>query len=248
MVAQAFLPVLLGPGNAALQLGFISPPLRPRTLIVLALPLLLGGAFFALRDKPPAPLPPASSFAPALPVLLAAARSAPSAPSPDVLAAFTDRRATMARLVREDPEAALAAALTPHEVASLPPDFQKLVERPLAGVGFYGVLAICSHGDDSDHAAACRVERHVFIEDREIPVAIYGSRRDRLTEEDASLYGVELDGVLALHADDAVVFPAERLSDDPAHAGHFAVIHRGRTTFFADRSALDAHLARLATP
>ena len=234
----------------------------PRPLLVSLLLLGLVACFYLMprQDRPPpasadspANVPPASTspvpLDPAdLSALLSAARTAPAAPSHELIAAFTARRAHLARLVREEPEAALAAALTPHEYASLPPELQALAERPLAGVGFYGVLAICTHDPLTGHSAACRIERHVFLEGREIPVTIYGSRRDRITEEEASLYGVELDGVLALHADDAVVLPAERMSDDPARAGQLALIHRGHVSFFADRASLDAHLARTASP
>ncbi len=233
-----------------------------RILFALLLAALISAYYFVPRERgaetspalPPSQSATTPSARPALapddlPGLLVAARAVASAPpSAELLAAFASRREIMARLVRDDPEAALAAALTPHEYASLPPELQALVERPLAGVGFYGVLAICTHDPLTGHSTACRIERHVFLDEREIPAAIYGARRDRLTEEEASLYGVELDGVLALHADDAVVFPAERMSDDHARSGHLALIHRGLTLFFADRASLDAHLARLPSP
>ncbi len=238
-------------------------PLRLILPVVLALGLALGFALF--RRGPAGPeaangvlatsrSTPSERMEFALseggkPVLLAARRFAGGDELPPAfLEALEERREAMARMVREDPAAALAAALTPHEFASLPPELQELVERPLAAVGFYGVLAICSHDPVTGHSAACRIERHVFIDGRDIPVSIYGARIGRLTEEDASLYGVEIGGVLALHADDAVVFPAERMSDDPAHAGHFAVIYRGHTSFFADRTAVDTHLSGLNTP
>lgn len=168
--------------------------------------------------------------------------------SPELLAAFTARRESMMRLIREDPETALAFALTPHEYASLPPELQALTERPIVGVGFYGVLAVCNHDSASGHSSACHIKHHIFVNDREIPVTIYGSRRDRLTEEDASLYGVELDGVLALHSDDAVVFPGERMSDDPTHIGQFALLYRGQTYFFPDGDSLQKYLSQIAKP
>lgn len=176
--------------------------------------------------------------------LLVQARAA-AAPAPELVASFAARRELMARLVRERPEEALAAALTPHEVESLPVELRGLVEKVVYGSGFYGVLATCNHSPLKEHTTDCKIEHHVIIDDREIPVSIYGSRLDRLTEEHASLYGIEIDGILALHEDDAVVFPAERMTDDPARAGQLAVIYFGETTFFEDQNALDEFLKRI---
>jgi hypothetical protein len=48
----------------------------------------------------------------------------------------------------------------------------------------------------------------VILDGQVLVASIYGARLRRLTEENASIYGVALDGVIALHKDDGVVQPA----------------------------------------
>ena len=116
----------------------------------------------------------------------------------------------------------------------------------MAGAGFYGVPAICSHGPEAEHGAQCRID--VTLGGVRHRASIDGSRRERVTEETASLYGVALDGKLALHEDDFVVLPGAAASSDPGRASRIALIHRGQTTDFPDQAALGMHGRALTPP
>jgi hypothetical protein len=155
------------------------------------------------------------------------------------------RRSAMVGLIASDPEAALLVSPSPADRALLPADFQSQIEQVVAGEGFYGVKAICNHDEFSAHGSGCRIEPEAVVNDTIYKASIYGTRKDRLTEEKASLYGVALDGKIALAEDDFVILPAEDISSDPAHAGQFAVTYKGRTTSVADEAALPAHIQSL---
>jgi hypothetical protein len=159
------------------------------------------------------------------------------------------RRPVMAALLASDPEAALLLTPSPVARATLPAELRGELEQIVAATGFYGVKAICNHAPGAAHAEACRIVPEAIIDGVIYPASIYGERQARLTEMDASLYGVVLDGRIALHPDDFVVLPAADVSPDPALAGQLAVIHHGRTTFTPGAASLPAHLqSLLASP
>jgi hypothetical protein len=151
------------------------------------------------------------------------------------------RREAMADLIASRPESALLATPAPAARAALPPEISGQLEQVVAGQGFYGVKAICNHDEFAGHGPGCRIEQEALINGKIYKASIYGSRMNRLTEENASLYGVALDGRIALHEDDYVVLPAEEATSDPARAGQLALIHNGEMTFFSDQAALETH-------
>lgn len=153
------------------------------------------------------------------------------------------RRAVMLRLIQEDPRAALAAALPRSLWEQLPDEIREQVEEPFATTAFYGVAAICHHGSEEGHNAQCRIERQVVLgfgtfDSKVLQASVYGSRQERLTEENASLFGVRLDGWVALHEDDRVVLPAEDWTSDPQYAGQLALIEHGQARYFPDEESL----------
>lgn len=193
-------------------------------------------------DTAPTPLPtPLADTAPTTgedPVSAFAAwvRLLPDAPLELGLKLAAERRPLIATWIREDPVRALAAGLTPYERARLPAELHPLVELPRAGVGFFGVAALCQHEPAAGHAATCRIEREVVWDfgtftAEIVPASVYGAGLERLTTEDASLYGLQLDGHIALHEHETVAFPASRFTDDPALADHVALVHRGQVSF-----------------
>jgi hypothetical protein len=230
-----------------------STPIAPRPRLVTPLDETGHPAGPPVLSSTPAralPVPPA--FA-AFDSWLARHAAASPADRPALLAEgralLAARRPVMADLIASDPEAALLLTPSPVARATLPADLRDELEQIVAATGFYGVKAICNHAPGAAHAEACRIVPEAIIDGVIYPASIYGSRRERLTEDDASLYGVVLDGRIALHADDVVVLPAEDVSTDPALAGQLAVLHRGRTTFTPDAASLPAHLqSLLASP
>jgi hypothetical protein len=145
-----------------------------------------------------------------------------------------ERRTQMSQWIQEDPERAIQEALTPRMFAALPPEIQEVVERPVAKEGFYGVLAICSHGPDEEHIGSCEIRHEVLFgfgtfEAEAYQAHIYGARQEKMTVEQASLFGVILDDQIALHEHDVVIVD----DGEGAEGGRFAVYYRGRS-YYAD--------------
>jgi hypothetical protein len=125
------------------------------------------------------------------------------------------RRPVMQHLIATDPERALLLAVNPSVRDQLPEPVRDQLEAEVAGKGLYGVITICHHvspPEDADPAAQAphpvwehEIEREVVIDGVAYKASVYGTRTSRLTEENASLYGVALDGVMAVHEDDVVV-------------------------------------------
>lgn len=143
---------------------------------------------------------------------------------------------------RRDPEAALLLSPAPASRARLPAEMQAMLEQPLAVVGFYGVRATCSHGD-AGHGPACRIDREIIVDGRLLEAAVYGERLERLTEEDASLYGMVVGNLVVLHADDVVLRPAGGDAESSVE-----IIYRGQIARVDDPATLPARLRSLLTP
>lgn len=162
------------------------------------------------------------------PLIIPEALRSESAAGRDIAWA-TARQPTMHALVRENPQEALATALSPRQYALLPEALQALVEKPVTAEGFYGVLAICHHGADEDHTAGCTIQYEVvtgFGTDAAegYRASIYGERHQRMTEENASIYGVVMDGHIALYEDDVVIID----DGEGFPGGRYAVYYRGQ--------------------
>jgi hypothetical protein len=157
-----------------------------------------------------------------------------------------ERAGLVAGLIANDPEAAILLTPPPAVRAALPPEIADGLEKIVAAKGFYGVKAICNHGPDAVHGEGCRIEQEAGIGNTLYQASIYGARKERLTEEKASLYGVAIGDRIALHEDDFVILPGGDM--DPARTGQLAAIHNGETTYFPDQAALAAHLQSHVSP
>lgn len=134
--------------------------------------------------------------------------------------------------IQEDPERAIEEALTPRAFAALPQEIQALVERPVAKEGFYGVLAVCSHGQGEEHVGSCEIRHEVVFGfgtmDAEFYKAnIYGERQEKMTVEQDSIYGVILDDQIALHEHDLVIID----DGEGTPGGRYAVYYRGQVVY-----------------
>lgn len=148
------------------------------------------------------------------------------------LALARERSPLMAEWIAEDAERAIAWGLSPRQFEALPEEIQALVERPIAEEGFFGVLAVCQHGEGEDHSSFCEIHHDAVLNfgtfDAEVfQASIYGMRKLRLTEENASIIGVAKDGKIALHEDDAAIF-----DDGPSYGEErFAVYFRNEVRY-----------------
>jgi len=159
---------------------------------------------------------------------------------------MTGRREAIAGLIASDPESAILLTPPPPQRAIPPPKLRDGLEQIVSGEGFYGVKAICNHGPEAEHGPGCRIEHEVFIDQKSYQAKIYGTRTARLTEESASIYGVALDGVLALHQDDIVVLPADAVVAG-APSDQLALIYRGKPTV-VPANELEARVRALSQP
>ncbi len=142
------------------------------------------------------------------------------------------RRERMASLIQNDPEKALAEALTPRMYADLPPEIQARVERPVVAEGFYGVLAVCSHGEGDGHSSACTIQHEVILgfgtfEAEVFRASIYGQRKEKLTVEQDSIFGVVMDGHMALHESEVVIVD----DGEGQMGGRYAVYYKGQVAY-----------------
>lgn len=153
-----------------------------------------------------------------------------------------ERAIRMKQLIRDDPEQALAEALTPREIAALDPKVAAEVEQWVGGNGFYGVLAICGqNGQAHQHSEACRIQHDVVIDNTVYLGHIYGKRLQQLTTESDSLYGVAVDGEIALHEDQIVLMDPDALVEDLAPE-EVAVMYNGELRVFAGKDELSEWL------
>lgn len=142
------------------------------------------------------------------------------------------------------PAAALQLAPTADDRGRLPDVLQSVLEKPISGVGFYGVAAICHHGPESEHTQDCQIHREVVFEGRHYAAIVYGDRLTRLTEEEASLYGVALGDWVVLHEDE-IVLTSE--SGDEA-SGPFTIHYRGQSLHATDLSEVETLVQKLVRP
>lgn len=147
------------------------------------------------------------------------------------------RRTQMTTWIEEDPRQALDVAVTPRQFERLPGEIQVLVERPVTGEGFYGVLAVCHHGEGEAHTQACEIHHEVVMNfgtfDAEaFKASIYGDRENRMTEENASIFGIAIDGRIALSADDVVI-----VDEGPVFGEErYGIYHKGLAGTAPDRN------------
>lgn len=113
------------------------------------------------------------------------------------------RRDWLLGLIQNDPAAALENALSPQELAALPPEIAALCESRFDASAFYGVLAVC--GDTSPehiHGPACRIEREVrpggLLDPRRLIAHTFGPGLARKTEENTRVTGIVLDDHIAV--------------------------------------------------
>jgi hypothetical protein len=148
-----------------------------------------------------------------------------------------ERAVRMKKLIRDDPEQALAEALTPREIAALDPKVAAEVEQWVGGKGFYGVLAICGENEQGhQHSDSCRIQHDVVIDNTPYLGHIYGKRLHQLTTESDSLYGVVVDGEIALHEDQIVSMDPDALVENLAPE-EVAVMYNGELRVFAGKDA-----------
>lgn len=164
------------------------------------------------------------------------------------IALAKERRTEMALLIREDPKAALMHALSPRKREGLPPEIVSLLEKPVAGEGSYGLVAICDHEASGSDDVVSHVKREAVIEGEYYVAHVYGRRLAAKSDKTASLAGVALDGHIALYEDSVLVRTPNEMPEGMVPVGGYALTFKGQTTVVADKPALDALIQEKQTP
>jgi uncharacterized delta-60 repeat protein len=216
----------------------------------------------ALTPRPPtaeplpAPLPATTEAARrALPVsapllawtdryLAAPDAAARAALLPEGLALARARRPLLAELIRQDPEAALAAALPRALRKLLPVEILADLEQPVSARAELALIQTCFHPPGAAHEPADDLHRATVIDDREYRVHVYGSRLRDGSLPATSLWGISLDRHLAVSDSRHRLLEA---GEHPAAlpAGSLAVEANGEVTVLASADRLPDFAAAL---
>ena len=155
------------------------------------------------------------------------------------------RYAALEKLLPESPQAVLLAALTPAEREMLPPSWSPFLETWVAGAGGYDVQPMDTDLGVYDSPAKNKHPQvPVLLQDRAWSGCVYGSRLGRGMETDASLFGVAIGDLLAVHEGDFAFFPSEAV--DFQRAEEIAVLYRGQWFFISDLTELHPLLQQLS--
>lgn len=115
------------------------------------------------------------------------------------LALARARRPHIERLIRENPEQAIAEALTFAEWDALPPEVQALVEKPFSIVADYDFYPVCTppggtpHPDTPEYIAALNTGDGSSLE-----TFVYGGRRDSMSKKKLPAQGISLGNLAAM--------------------------------------------------
>jgi len=106
-----------------------------------------------------------------------------------------ERRAQLAKLIQSDPERALASRVPLAIRASLPPAVQDLLEERVEGRGSYEVVVAMPLPGERP----IDPRRTLRIGDKAYQTFVYGRRRTLTTKRCLPVFGIAIDGQLALH-------------------------------------------------
>lgn len=105
------------------------------------------------------------------------------------------RRAVLAQLIRQDPEAALAAAVPMVVRQQLPAGIVELLEARVSGVGELALNAVTPVAGEK---VAEPLFRATVLQGREYRAFVYGRRAAQATVRSTSMVGIAIDGDLAV--------------------------------------------------
>jgi len=127
-----------------------------------------------------------------------------------------ERRNRMARLIRENPEQAIAEALTFAEWERLPDEVRAWVEEPFSTVADYSYYPVCQPPGAPPVVHAPTYVAELSLPDgRSFHAFVFGSRTDLGSKRQLPVQGIALDGVAALRQETLHV-----LTDDEVAVAH----------------------------
>lgn len=123
----------------------------------------------------------------------------------------TERRERMVRLIRENPEQAIAESLSWSEWEKLPEEIRALTERPFSTVADYAYYPVCLPPGAAPVANVPSYIAELHLADgRSLDAFVYGTRSDLGSRGRLPVQGIELDGLAALRQEVLqVISPAD---------------------------------------
>ncbi len=152
------------------------------------------------------------------------------------------RRQAMKELIKADPEAALAAAMSRAEREQLPAEIAEHVEQFVSMSAPLDVMQGCFQTEDCEHAHDNEFYRATVMDGREYRVHVYGDRLNDLSLPETSMHGIALDGHLAVNESRVRVLESgETLPAGTRELlpGEVAVEANGEVTILASMDALE---------
>ena len=150
-------------------------------------------------------------------------RTAAGGPQPDATALIAEgaklaeaRRNRMARLIRENPQQALAEALSYSEWESLPPEIQALVEKPFTIVADYQFYPVCGNGGFLPPGTPSHIAELSLPDGSSLEAFAFGQRIGHMSKRRLPVQGISLDGIAALREETL----------QPVHAADLASLAR----------------------
>lgn len=152
------------------------------------------------------------------------------------------RRAAMKELIVRDPQRALEAALPFELRENLPTEILSRIERVVSARGSFEVVATCDYDGQADGSPLSYAAQ---VGDERFTVHTFGRRLDVTTKKAMSLWGVAVDGELALREEPVrVLGTAEKVARGFSGSTIVAEL-AGVLREFADEAALESVRARL---
>lgn len=115
------------------------------------------------------------------------------------LALARARRPHMERLIRENPEQAIAESLTLEEWGALPVEIQAVVERPFSVTADYDFFPVCpAPGSVAPEGAPEYIAELHLADGTSLETFVYGVRRDVMSKRQLPTQGITLGGLAAM--------------------------------------------------
>ena len=217
-----------------------APPADPAPALVAAAELGFPGE----TAKTPSSFPATTALLAWSERYLAASLAARPSLISEGLELARERRPLLAELIRQDPEAALAAALPRSLRDQLPAEIVAELEQLVSARAELAVIQTCLHPPGAAHDPADDLYRATVIDNREYRAHVYGSRLGDGSLPATSIIGVAVDRDLAVADSRVRVLDAAELASVNAGAG-VAVEANGEIVVLPSPDALAPFVAQL---
>lgn len=178
------------------------------------------------------------------------------------VAAAQARRQRMARLIRENPQLAIAQALSFAQWAALPDEVRQWVEKPFSAVANYEYYPVCTPPGTQRPAGAPEYVAALTLADgQRLEAFVYGQNLGLMSKKSLPVQGISLDGMAAVRdgalqrvdsSELGLFTPGQNVAGlsavtgEPVGAEAVHAVAGGRTYVFASEAELAGFTTQLA--